>query len=376
MSPRPSFFEIISPADPALIQPPTFTVKAEMRKFILFLLLLALGIAGWIAYTLYAPYRGFEAPGVFVDIPKGASERSIARLLASQGAVRNEWTFLLLCRYHSRRRPEAGEYYFTSPESAFQVFDTLAAGKVYEISVTIPEGFNSFQIGSLLEEKGFTTRDEFVEATHNTSNIRDIAPGAPTVEGFLFPATYQFPRHVTPQQIISAMTDHFRQEWSALAAANPVTDGRTTLQIVTLASLVESETPKVEERPIIAGVFMNRLRRNMPLGCDPTVVYALEKVGHYSGILTVADLRVDSPYNTYRFAGLPPGPIANPGDTSLRAALQPAAVAYLYFVADTEGGHLFGKTLEEHNRNVARYHRLLAQKSIRSPSVPQEQKRP
>lgn len=347
------------------------------RLFLILFLLSLLGAGAWIAFSLYSPYQGFQAPGVFVDIPKGASERSISRILAQQGVIRDQWTFALLGRWRSRRRLEAGEYYFDRPETAFEVFDTLAAGRIFEISVTVPEGYNTMQIADLLAAKGLVTRNDFLAAASDPHSIRDLASGAPSVEGFLFPATYQFPRHVTAEQVIGAMTDHFRTEWSILTAAIPPAAGRTPEQIVTLASLVESETPKPDERPVVAGVFENRLRLRMTLDCDPTVVYALEKAGDYKGTLTLADLRVDSPYNTYRHAGLPPGPIANPGEASLRAALRPSAVDYIYFVADTEGGHLFSRTLAEHYRNVARYHQLLGQKNPKEPVPPRKaQKRP
>jgi UPF0755 protein len=342
-----------------------------MRRFLVFVLLVILalgGAAAWLWHSLNTPYGNFPPPGVFVDIPKGASERSISRLLAQQGVIESEHAFDALCRYRSRRTLQAGEYYFDHPQNAFAVFDTIAAGRIYEISVTVPEGFNTFQIAELMAGKGFTTRDAFLAAAANPSPIKDLAPDAPTVEGFLFPATYQFSRHITAQQIIAKMTDHFRTQWNTLTATELVDAQTNRVRIVvTLASLVESETPKFEERPVIAGVFENRLRIRMALGCDPTVVYALEKKGLYKGTLTFADLRVDSPYNTYRYPGLPPGPITNPGETSLRAALHPAVTDALYFVADTEGGHLFAKTLTEHNRNVARYHKLLKQKSHKEP---------
>lgn len=342
-----------------------------MRRAIIILLLLALlGAAAWIAYSLYSPYQGFQQPGVFVDIPKGASGRVIARILADQGVVRSQWAFDLLCRVRSRRKLQAGEYYFDSSQTSFEVFDKIAAGRIFEISVTIPEGFNSMQIAGLLAEKGLITRDSFLAAVADPSPIRDLAPGAPSVEGFLFPATYQFPRHISASQIIAEMTGHFRTEWSNLTAIDPAVDGRTPLHVVTLASLVESETPKLSERPIIAGVFENRLRKGVALGCDPTIVYALEMKGAYNGTLTLEDLRVDSPYNTYRHAGLPPGPIANPGEASLQAALQPAKVDYFYFVADTEGGHFFSKSLAEHNSNVARYHQLLGRKNPKESAPP------
>jgi len=342
------------------------------RAFILLAFLSILAVAAWIAFSLYNPYQGFAAPGVFVEIPKGSSARTIARILADQGVVRSQWTFALLCRTRSNRRLQAGEYYFDHPQTAFNVFDMLAAGKVFVLTVTVPEGYNIMQIADLLAEGKLVSREDFLAAARDTTPIRDLAPTAPSVEGFLFPATYEFPRHITSAKIIAEMTQHFRTEWSALTAVTPLANGRTAQNIVTLASLVESETPKMDERPIIAGVFQNRLRIGMALACDPTVVYALEQKGAYDGTLTSADMHVDSPYNTYRNPGLPPGPIANPGEASLRAALQPATVDYLYFVADTEGGHFFSKSFAEHIRNIARYHQLLAQKNAKEPA----QKRP
>jgi len=342
------------------------------RAFILLAFLSILAVAAWIAFSLYYPYQGFAAPGVFVEIPKGSSARTIARILADQGVVRSQWTFALLCRTRSNRRLQAGEYYFDHPQTAFNVFDMLAAGKVFELTVTVPEGYNIMQIADLLAEGKLVSREDFLAAARDTTPIRDLAPTAPSVEGFLFPATYEFPRHITSAKIIAEMTQHFRTEWSVLTAATPLVNGRAAQSIVTLASLVESETPKMDERPIIAGVFQNRLRIGMALACDPTVVYALEQKGDYDGTLTSADMHVDSPYNTYRNPGLPPGPIANPGEASLRAALQPATVDYLYFVADTQGGHFFSKSFAEHIRNIARYHQLLAQKNAKEPA----QKRP
>ncbi len=335
-----------------------------MRRALLIFCLGLLGLvvaAGWVVLALYAPYQGFAAPGVYVDIPHGASSRTIAGLLASQGVVRNRRVFEALSRRRSRRTLQAGEYYFDHPVTAFEVFDAIASGRVFVRELVIPEGYSMFDIADLVTREGFTSRDDFLAAARDPAPIRDLAPNAPSLEGFLFPATYEFPRHPSGEEMVAAMVKRFREEWAALSAQPSDPPGRSLEQSVTLASLVERETPKPDERPLVAGVFTNRLRRNVPLQCDPTVVYALELAGQYSGALNARDLPFDSPYNTYRHAGLPPGPIANPGDASLRAALAPAATDYLYFVANTEGGHLFGKTLVEHNRNVARYRRRLAE---------------
>ena len=217
-----------------------------------------------------------------------------------------------------------------------------------------------FDIAEQAASQGFLTREEFLSAARDASLVHDIAPDAPSLEGFLFPATYEFPRHMTGKAMAEAMVKKFRQEWSIVqSSATP--PEKPAQDVVTLASLVERETPRPEERPHVAGVFTNRLHIGQPLQCDPTVVYALTLAGLYSGKLSGADLHYASPYNTYRNKGLPPGPIANPGEAALRAALNPPPTEDLYFVANTEGGHFFSKTLKEHNQNVARYRRLLQQ---------------
>jgi UPF0755 protein len=264
----------------------------------------------------------------------------------------------LLTRRHPRRSLKAGEYFFDHAVTAGDVFDAISSGKIYEKSLTIPEGYNMFDIAQLLEQQGVLNRGEFVAAARDPSPILDLAPNARNLEGFLFPATYPFPRHPSAKDVVAAMVHRFREVWQRLSPVPPV-DGRTVTQVVTLASLVERETPVAAERPIVAGVFTNRLRTGQALQCDPTVAYALALQGKYTGTLTGADLRVDSPYNTYQHPGLPPGPIANPGEASLKGALEPAAVDYYYFVANTQGGHFFSRTLAEHNTNVARYRRLL-----------------
>ena len=349
-------------------------------KFLLTILLLVLLTAGgagaWLWVSVTQPYRNFPAEGVFVEVPRGASCRSVSRLLAQQGVVRSPLALQLYCRKHPRRRLQAGEYFFNAAVSGRDVFWTLASGKVFEKQFTVREGLTMFEIARELEAAGFVSAEAFLKAADDTSLIRDLAPGAQTLEGFLFPATYQFPRRPAAAAVTSAMVGKFKEQWARIVrGADPGKNGgsdphgqpkaaRVTPppveSVVTLASLVERETPQADERPLVASVYDNRLGKRMLLQCDPTVIYALERVGNYSGKLTLADLRFDSPYNTYHYRGLPPGPIGNPGEGSLRAALAPAHTAYLYFVANTKGGHFFGKSLAEHNRNVQRYHRLLA----------------
>ena len=340
-----------------------------MRRLLGLLFVGLLVIAGWLGVSLLLPYQGFSSQGTYVDVPRGASRRSIAGLLESAGVVRNRWAFEILSRLRPRRTLEAGEYFFDRPVTSLDVFETLASGRVYVRELVIPEGFSMFDIAALVEHQQFTTREEFLAAASNPAPIRDLAPGAPSLEGFLFPATYEFPRHPSAEDMVTAMVKRFRREWAAVSSETTSTSGLSVNQAVTLASLVERETPKPDERPLVAGVFANRLRERLPLQCDPTVVYALELAGKYSGSLQAASLPFESPYNTYRHTGLPPGPIANPGSASLRAALDPQKTDYFYFVANTEGGHLFGKTLAEHDRNVALYrHRLAEERTAESAS--------
>jgi UPF0755 protein len=334
-----------------------------MKRALIFVIVLLLLAGGYVYLSLFYPYEGFSAAGVYVDIPRGASQRTIARMLAEDGVIRSRFAFEALSRYHKGSRLEAGEYFFDHPVTSFEVFDTIASGRVYVKEFVIPEGFTMFDIANQAQSEGFVTKDEFLEAARDTSLIHDLAPTAPTLEGFLFPATYEFPRHISGKDMTVAMVKRFRQVWATLpgvvanlAASPPPVN---TEKIITLASLVERETPRPEERPHVAGVFENRLRIGQPLQCDPTVAYALQMAGKYNGKLDGGDLRFPSPYNTYENRGLPPGPIANPGEAAIRAALEPPATPDFYFVANTEGGHFFAKTLEEHNRNVTQYRHLL-----------------
>jgi UPF0755 protein len=329
------------------------------------LLLLAGGAAaGYLWYSMEKPYGGYPAGGVFVDIPHGASRRSAARLLEKNGIIRNATAFEIYARRHPKRTLQAGEYFFDHAVTGKDVFWTIANGNVYERPFTVREGETMFDIARELEADKFMPADDFLTAAKNPERIHDLAPQAKTLEGFLFPATYLLPRHPVASDLVAQMTQKFREQWSAIDPGKNEPAGQglrvPLVSIVTLASLVERETPKPEERLLVAGVFENRLKKGMPLQCDPTVIYALEQDGRYNGTLTGKDLHVESPYNTYMHDGLPPGPIGNPGLVSLRAALAPADTPYLYFVANTQGGHFFSSTLAEHNQNVNRYHRLLA----------------
>lgn len=336
-----------------------------MRRLGLLALLVIAAIgagAGWMDSQISRPYRGRRPEKVFVDIPHGTSRWNIAGILRRDDVIRNRLAFELFSLWHIRAPLQAGEYYIDHPATTREVFWQVAQGKIFVQTITIPEGWTMFDIATEMDHEGVCNREDFLTAAKNSSLISDLAPNAKNLEGFLFPSTYEFTHHATCDQVAKRMVQNFRAVWESLNASDTSAfpQGISADQVVTLASLVERETPRREERPLVAGVFYNRLKHGGPLQCDPTVAYALELEGHPVKVVHAKDLQVDSPYNTYKNPGLPPGPIANPGEASLRAALVPAVTDYMFFVANDNGGHFFSKTLAEHNRNVAKYRRLLS----------------
>ena len=326
----------------------------------LLIIVLAACVAVYFWISIEQPYQGFASQGVFVDLPHGASSRTVARLLEQNGVVRSATAFELYARRHPKRRLQAGEYFFSKPISGHDVFWQIADGHVFEQPFTVREGETMFDIARELEAGKYMTAAEFLKAAKNPELIHDLAPNAKTLEGYLYPATYNLPRHPVAIELTAEMVKKFKEEWLRIRSAAPIPPASgLTEHFVTLASLVERETPRPEERPLVAGIFENRLSKNMRMQCDPTVIYALEQIGQYKGTVTGADLQIDSPYNTYQHGGLPPGPIGNPGEQSLSAAVNPAKTPFLYFVANTQGGHFFAASLEEHNRNVTKYRQLL-----------------
>jgi UPF0755 protein len=336
-----------------------------MKKWLLILpagLLIALAV--WMAYGLYFPYRGY-AGKLLVVIKPGMHAQSVADELARDRVLAERLPFLF--RYWLGRRHDEtikyGEYLFDRPLSALEVYGKLVRGDVYLHSVVVPEGSDRFDMARIFYQAVGLNPQAFLVATSETASIRDLDPNAPTLEGYLFPDTYRFPRGVSASRVVQAMVGRFRRVWNS--QVNPEMTPRSSdiHHVMTLASLVEKETPSPAERPLIAGVFARRLRLGMPLQCDPTVIYALDVSQSSSeavaGRLTERDLQVDSPYNTYFHAGLPPGPICSPGLASILAALHPAPGKALYFVSNNHGGHIFAETLAQQNRNVAHYRKQL-----------------
>jgi UPF0755 protein len=331
-----------------------------MKKIaLLFVLLVAVAAGGgvWWFYTgVDRPYKGYDAPELFVEIPQGTGSVAIARRLADAGVVQDVNSFrLALWLTGEGRRLQAGEYRFDRPVSARQVADKIARGEVYVRPITFPEGLTIKQMGALYEAKGFGPAKDFTDAAKNAALVAAIDPDARDLEGYLFPDTYNLPRRATATQLVARMVQSFMKALTPELIDAAEARQLTVRQFVTLASIVEKETGNKAERPLVAAVYSNRLRIGMGLQCDPTVIYALERAGRYSGNLTREDLQFDSKYNTYRYAGLPPGPIASPGRASLEAVAHPAEADYLYFVSRNDGSHAFASTLEEHNRNVQKY---------------------
>lgn len=314
-------------------------------KWLLLVVLVAAAALGYLAWAPFGP-----AQPTFVEIPPHLGTLGIATALEAGGVVRNRWMFAAL-REVEGGTLKAGEYRFGSPASMLTVYNRLRRGDVFTVAVVIPEGLNLFEVAAVVEKAGLASRESFLQAAKaNTGLIRQWNPNAASLEGYLFPDTYRFSRHASTATILAAMTRRFGQVALRLGLAGPQVP-----EIVNLASLVEREVHVDAERPVVAGVFQNRLRLGMPLQTDPAVAYASMLRGTWTGVIHMSELRSDSTYNTYTHTGLPPGPICNPGTAALRAALAPAKTGYLYFVANADGSTTFATTLGEHNAHVAAY---------------------
>jgi UPF0755 protein len=319
------------------------------------LIAIAAGLAiGW--QRIHEPYKGYSNSEQFVEVPSGASTREIGRRLIDAGVIRDDLGFRLATWWSGEGRSlQAGEYRFDRPLSPLEVVDTVARGAVYGRRITFPEGLTIPEMARIFESQGFGPAAAFTQAARNESLIADLDPAAADLEGYLFPETYALPRGTAASALVEIMVRRFRDVYTPELRARAEAAGLNTRQLVTLASLVEKETGQGSERPLVAAVYRNRMKIGMGMQADPTVIYALQKAGRYDGNISRDDLQFDSPYNTYRYAGLPPGPIAAPGSAAIAAAAAPADVPYLYFVSRNDGSHVFSTTLDEHNRNVQRF---------------------
>jgi UPF0755 protein len=354
-------------------------------KIFFFLFAVMLAGAGWFVWAVLTPVQ--PAANTVVMLRPGYSTRRIAAELKSARVIKSEDAFILW-RYVSRHRSlKAGEYLFEKPANIIDLQKRLRRGDVYFHTVVVPEGFTMFDIAHAIEAAGLGPAADFLKvAQSDTALISDIAPDAPSLEGYLFPDTYEFTRMMTMQEMAAAMVRQFRQAARQIGLGQPEASKSTESstpaisvisdhagtesagttpsaddleRIVTVASIVEKETAVPAERPLVASVYYNRLAKRIALDADPSIIYGELLAGTYSGALHHDDMRFNSRYNTYRYAGLPPGPIGNPGKSSLEAAMHPAQSDYYYFVADAQGHHRFSRTIEEHNKNVAAYRRAV-----------------
>ncbi|HEX8252449.1 MAG TPA: endolytic transglycosylase MltG [Thermoanaerobaculia bacterium] len=317
-----------------------------------------IGIAGgWFFWrAMRTPYKGYSEGSTRVEVRRGQRTPAILEQMRKEGVLRDQWIPLVYMKLLRRSDSlKAGVYEFNKPLSALEVIEKLARGEVILKNITIREGLDRFAVGKIFADEGLGTEEEWEKATSEPDLIRDIAPDAQSLEGYLFPDTYKFDPGTSAATIVKAMVANFRKHWGGELAT--ITTGLDPHQTVTLASIVETEARLPQERPIVASVYMNRVRKRMLLGADPTVIYAMKLAGTWNGNIRKADLQMASPYNTYRTPGLPPGPIANPGLASLRAAAAPATTPYLYFVARNDGSHVFATNNADHNRNVERFQR-------------------
>jgi UPF0755 protein len=339
-----------------------YTVRI-VRKILWLFLIAALGAAGWLAWALLMPVA--PSGQTFVLLRPGYSTRHIAAELKAAGVIRSQRAFILWHYYHRGRTLKAGEYLFDKPANIIDIQKRLRRGDVYFHTVVVPEGYTIFDVARAVEAAGLGSANDFLKvARSETSLVADIDPQAHSLEGYLFPETYQFSRMMSMQEMAAAMIRQFRLvagQIGLTSSASPdaSTPGYSVHEVVTMASIVERETAVPEERPMVASVYYNRLEKRIALDADPSIIYAEQLAGTYQGALHHADMQFTSAYNTYRHAGLPPGPIANPGRSALEAAMHPAHSDYYYFVADAQGHHRFAHTMEEHNKNVAAYRKAM-----------------
>lgn len=327
---------------------------------LLLLLLVPVAQMAWSWWKLQRPYKGYEGQERTVTVKPGMAAGEILQTLEREGVIPDAKLARTYLIYFLRDPTiQAGEYRFSGPLSTPAVLGMLVKGDIVTRTVTVIEGLTLEEIAEQLAKQKFGRREVFLDLMRSPRMIADLDPDAPDLEGYLFPETYSFASAVGEREIVKAMVDTFRRRFERdvrplLADGSP---GRSVRQVVTLASIVEKEAQVASERPVIAAVYRNRLDRGIGLAADPTVIYALKRLGRWNGNIRRDDLRMESPYNTYRYAGLPPGPICSPGIASLTAAADPADVSYLYFVSRNDGTHVFADTLQEHNRNVETWQR-------------------
>ncbi|NOY39258.1 MAG: endolytic transglycosylase MltG [Nitrospirae bacterium] len=327
-------------------------MSTRLKSYIIISALLS--IATFIIYSflnILVPLNPKKPVEVYVE--KGMTFTETLEKLQEGGLLRDKNIILLIGKItHIDRKIKTGFYEFSGPVSPLQIINALISGQVVEFKVTIPEGYNVWQIARRLDAAGIIAKEEFLRLAYNREFLDSMNIEAPSIEGYIFPDTYSFPRGMPPEDVlkrlVSGMRRHFTPEMKKRAEKLDLSER----EVLTLASIIEKEAMADNERPLISAVFHNRLKRGMPLQADPTSIYGFRDP---SGVITTKDLKRESPYNTYVIPGLPPGPIASPGLKSIMAALYPADVPYLFFVSDNNGGHRFSKTEAEHRKAVRLY---------------------
>jgi len=312
----------------------------------------------WLFLESRAPRPAARPEPTVFEIGRGQSVRAVAAELRARGLVRKAKPFILLYQlFYAPRSLKAGEYEIPAAAAPREILEVFIAGKVRLHPFTVPEGLTGAEIAEVFAAAGFGTRDEYLAAFAATGFIALLDPRAADLEGYLFPETYHFAKGTSAEEAVERMTDQFKSVFRPSWRRRAAEIGLNVREVATLASLIEKETARPEEKPLVSAVFHNRLRLGMKLDCDPTIIYALKQLGPFEGRLKTKDLKLDSPYNTYLHAGLPPGPICNPGRGSLEAALYPADVDFLFFVSKNDGTHVFSRTMKEHAAAVLEYQR-------------------
>lgn len=327
-------------------------LRERGRYTVIALALLLFLSSARVAFFLYTP-KGEGRNVRIVDFAKGSPLKKLAVELEKEGVIGSATLFTLYAKVSGTAgKLQAGTYQFSDALTPGEILRKLTAGDVFEKRFALPEGYSIFQVAEMLDSRGFFKKEPFLKECRNPNFLKELGIAAASVEGYLYPSTYNLLKIDTPAGLIREMTGQFSRVYAEKFAAAEKNSRLSRLQIVTLASIVEKEAVAPEEMPVISSVFHNRLKRGMPLQSDPTAVYGLRAFG---GRVSASDVRRDTPYNTYLIKGLPPGPIGNPGAAAIEAALKPAATGYYYFVAKSDGTHHFSVSLDEHNRAVQHY---------------------
>ncbi len=330
-------------------------ILKAIRTALILAHVLILSLAGWLIFESRAP-RATNPKPEFFEVKKGKGVRAIAKDLKDNGLIRKQWLFVLGYEFfYFPRSLKAGEYQVRPFQSNREILEEFIRGNVYLHPVTIAEGLTAREIAGVYLAAGFGTAPEFVKAFREPEAILQWDAQARNLEGYLFPETYRFPKGLSAEAIFETMISQFKAVFDESWRRQAEKLGISIRQVTTLASLIEKETSLPDEKRLVSAVLHNRLGRGMKLDCDPTIIYALKEKGPFEGRLRTKDLKLNNPYNTYLYPGLPPGPICNPGKESLQAALYPAPVDVLYFVSRNDGSHVFSRTLREHQAAVRKY---------------------